>query len=328
MATETKEDPFDGFQSLIEDLTSRLLPRASLRMGIDQKDLRRRLDLRIESSTEINASVEIVEGGEHIVVVVNDALMLFYHKMLKVYVSSLGVEDNEKNEIENPTMSFDKIVKACKDLIDGFWNGKLLTTQGFRLEELSFAQSAILERLLRSCECFDVAHELGHAVIIISNDEVEEYEFAKSIVIDFLCNMVSMNETERNEMIEPWTEEICADLIGLDISLSQENVGPYLNWPNYKQWLCGGAEISHLLNMMLREYYDRMNLGSNILLTSTHPYDYLRWKALSTCPTKASISDRLKYGQRFGAFSLQVLNELFIKNSDGGYTSNKQYFQK
>jgi hypothetical protein len=309
----------DSLKGIIEDFLDRLLPIAASRIGIQPSDLKRKFNLRFESSNVINASIKTQDNWENFEITFNDALMLFYHKMLKVYVSTLGIKDDETNIAEKPTVSLHRIASVCEGLIEAYWAGKLLNKGGFRLEELGEGQTGILSHLVLSGECFDVAHELGHAVFGIMKGNVVEYSFAWKIVTDFVEGIPDLGSEEKLGLIEPWIEESCADLIGLQLCLAQPRTQPYNNWPHHKQWLCGGAEITVLLHMLLQEYYDRKTNGRNITLVSSHPHDYLRWKVIDSSPEKNTFTDNLKLGKHFGNFALGVLDCLFVRQQDGSY---------
>ena len=315
-----------SLRSIINDLVQRLVPGASARIGITQSQLNDKLYVKVEPSTEVNAFVEVSADRKTFQLVINDALMMFYHKLLKVYVGTLGVGNGPEDAIENPTIPFHEIVMTCKNLMQAFWDDEFLRTKSLGIDDLSPSQQELLSRLLMNCEAFDISHELGHVVIELENNHVKESQYANSKVVDFLNNIHELTSEDRAKIIGSWTDEICADLIGLDILLSQENSPPYSRWPHYKQWLAAGAEISNLLHMMLMEYNDYLTIGPKITLVSSHPHDYLRWKALSDSPTKAGIEDRLQFGRRFGHFSKEIMNELFLKTEDGGFVPNERYF--
>jgi hypothetical protein len=153
----------------------------------------------------------------------------------------------------------------------------------------------------------------------LSRTNPPEYSVAKRHVEEFLSKLPDLSNESKSEIIEPWTNEISADLIGLQLMLSQTPDPPYYNWENHKQWLCGGVEISHLMNLMLSEYYDRLNHGKQIRLVSSHPHDYLRWKAVSISEAKTSFADHLNLGKTFSRFTLDVLASCFKKTKSGLY---------
>jgi hypothetical protein len=313
-------DPLDGLRHTLEDMTCRLLPGAAKRLGIGYESLKPKVIMNLQSSTTVNAYVETLDGGKRFRITVNDRLLIFYHKMLKIFVSTIGIGENEKRAVERPRIPYKWIVSTCANLIQAYWDGTFFSRGGFLIEELGRGQAAILHRLLWSCECYDVAHELGHVVRRLSRTTPREYAVARKHVERFLDTFPELDGESKLEFIDPWTEELCADLIGLNLTLSQSNTDYFHNWANYKQWLCAGAEITHLLQWMLNEYRDRLNHGSKISLVSSHPHDYLRWKALSLSTEKASFSDRVNCGKMFGRFAMRVLDSVLKKTEKGEYT--------
>jgi|GEM_PF-5290966 len=308
-------------EQIIRDILKRMVPFAASRANLAEHDFEKRLRLNVNISSKINAFASPQNGWKTFSVIINNALMIFYHKMLKVYVSQLSIGDDEANAIEKPIIPFNEVVNVSKELMSAYWKGKLLAQKSFFLEEMGIGmgQLTLLSRLVRSCECFTVGHELGHAVFGIKRGYVPEYAIAKEFVNDFFDDIPDLEEKVKKLWVKPWTKEISADLIGLSLSLAQPNIDPYNSWPNYKQYLCGGAEISILLLWMLQEYYDRLHHGRKITLRSSHPYYYLRWKALNTSPEKEKFSDHVNFGKRFGLFAIRILDQIFSKIENGTY---------
>jgi hypothetical protein len=308
-----------SLQEIAQSILGLLSPIAATRAGIDAEDFHGRVRLDFRDSSVINAGVHSDDNWQSFSIVMNQALMIFYHKMLKVFASTIGIGKNEQEASERPTAPPKKILSVSKKLLIAFEEGTILRQKSFYAEELGKGQTAIVGRLVNACECFDIAHEIGHAIYGIKNKQVPEQALAVQSVVGFLADIQDLSQADKEALIEPWTEEICADLIGLNLTLSQPCVPPYNSWPNYKQYLCGGAEISHLLQMMIGEFIDRRHFGSRIALVSTHPHDYLRWKAISRSPDKAAITDNIGFGKMFGNFTMWILNSLFQKDERGEY---------
>lgn len=269
-------EPREGLKKIIKDIAGGMLPYAAARIGVPHDEFRKRLEVRLGRSKDINAYANAATTR----ITINEALMMFYHKMLKVFVITLSVGDKSSGILLKPTIPPEEILSVQKKLLQADLEDKLLKTKGFELKELNAGQRAVLARLVRSCECFAVGHELGHVVISRTKGNIPEYANGRRTVKDFLESIDDLSNAQRCELIEPWTNEICADLIGLQLSLAQPKTEPYSGWGNYKQWLCAGAEITRLLDMMRQEFDDRLNHGKMITFINTHPYDYLRWKAI------------------------------------------------
>jgi hypothetical protein len=303
-----------GMSQLVSDLGKRLLTPAAARIGIDPEKLQDRLTFVYgELSHSVNGYVRSFDNGCTFEIVLNVRLMIFLHKMVKVFVASVGVRTKRFPDAAKPK-PFGRIVSACKDLMDAFWEGRLHMQKGFWLAELGRNQIDLSEMLLQSCECFCLAHELGHIVIALSKEEVPEYAPARKLVEDFLHLLSELNEREKDQIVGPWTQEICADLIGLQLVLAQSSTRPYNAWDNFRQFLYGGAEAVLIFIGMLQEYYDKMHHGSKMTLVNTHPPALLRLKAIRSSPERTSFVDDAKIGGRCGVFATKVLSKVCGKS--------------
>jgi hypothetical protein len=262
-------------------------------------------------SEEINAYA----NPKIFAITINEALMIFYHKMLKVFASTLIAGDTQ---IQN-TMPTNKIVNVCQQLMQAYLENRLLKQKGLAIEDLDHNQSEVVSRLVRSCECFAVAHELGHIVIVQTKGNIAEYSIAKNAVEEFLNDFPDLPTEYKGKLIKPWTNEVCADLLGLQLSLSQPQTEPYNDWGYYEQWLSSGAQINRLLGLMLQEYEDRLTQGHKIAFCITHPHDYLRVDVLRKRSEQLNSSSDSDLGSMFGLFTTRLLDGIFIKTERGNY---------
>lgn len=309
-----------GMEKIIEDIGERLLPLAYTRAGIQVSDSKKRLRVVFKPviiSEDINAYYDPDKNE----ITVNDHLMVFYHKMLKVFVAMLTVGVRKTSTLDKVTIPSGRILSACRELMQAYCEKKLMAQEGFQLSKLGEGQKAVLCRLVRSCECFDVGHELGHFVIKNTKADIAEHTTATKTVKDYLEGRADLCTNVKLKLIKPWSNEICADLIGLQLSLAQSNTEPYNHWENYKQWLCAGAEISLLLMWMFEEFEDRLKYGSNIPPSETHPPGDLRREAIrSSSGTLSPSEEPFDFGKTFSTFANGLLEELLTKTKDGHYT--------
>jgi len=151
-------------KSIIREMAGRLTPHVSSIIGMSQKEIKKRLSVNLRPttlSTEFNAE----SNPKTFSITINEALMLYYHKVIKVFVSTLSVGNNRTGIIQKSTVSPDKITAVCKELMQAYKDNTLLSQKGFLLEELNDGQSTVLSRLVETCEYFAVAHEFGHIII-------------------------------------------------------------------------------------------------------------------------------------------------------------------
>lgn len=294
---------------IIKEIGDALLPIAADRMGFPLKILKKRMRIRLRRtnySSEINADI----NNSASIINVNEALMIFYHKMLKVFAATLKV-GIIKNGIKGKiTISPDRVASVFDKLAQAYLEGRILTQKGFSLWDLEEGQQTVTHRLVNGCECFAVAHELGHAIIINSKNEVNEYIKAERIIREFLSSINELAEKQKSKLIKPWTNEICADLIGLNLSLAQPK-RLYKDWENYQDWLFAGAEINRMLDWMLNAFEFRLNGESEYFFSFTHPPDFLRLQALRSClGTDFSITG-FDIGSNFFYFASGILDHIF-----------------
>jgi hypothetical protein len=243
---------------------------------------------------------------------------MFYHKMVKVFVSTIGIGEDEEHATERPIEPFDRVVVVCKGLMEAFWDKRLLTQGGFWFSQVGKVQMFLTERLVHCCECFIMAHELGHVMMVFSKEEVAEYAVAREIVDGYMSFVLGLDDDAKSRMAKAWTEEICADLIGLQLSLAQPKTErPYKAWRNHKQMLYGGAEIALVLPAMLEEYHWKVHQGGpriRVSPVSNHPPNLLRLKAIRSSEERPAFSQEDRpyrdFGGRCGAFAKDILSRM------------------
>jgi hypothetical protein len=96
--------------------------------------------------------------------------------------------------------------------------------------ELNLGQNIITHRLVASCESFAVGHEFGHIILNKTKGKIVEYTDSIKVVQNFLSQIKDLTDKEKSELLEPWVEEICADRIGLQLSLSRFNSKSFKDW--------------------------------------------------------------------------------------------------
>jgi hypothetical protein len=304
---------------IIKDIAKRLIPPAAIRLGIPAKEVQKRLSinfLRTNLSKEINAYVKPSTFS----ITISEALMIFYHKMLKVFVSTLDVGYINTQIVEKRKFPPGRILKECKKLLQAYSENKLFEEGAFLLEELTEGQSIVLSYLVDSCEYFAVAHELGHIITMQTKGKIGEYSLAKDTVEEFLSKIPDLGKKDKLMLIKPWTNEICADLTGLQLSLSQSPTKRNKHGYDNKQWFSSGAQIALLLNFMLQEYEDRLNNGRKVSFDSTHPHDSLRVVAIRKRAKELHSLGPYDVGKIFGHFVVGMLDDIFVKTESGDYT--------
>jgi len=316
----TRDESRDGLIRTVTEISERLLPYAAPRVGIAREDLEKRFKrARLVFSSDVNGYVCSRDNWQTFEVLLNRGLMMFYHKMVKVFVGgNIGIGKGESHAIEKP-LEFSRAISTCKALMEAFWEDRLEDQGGFWFAEFGETQMCMTAALVHCCECFTLAHEWGHAVIRLSNGKLVELATAKKLVEGFLSSISGLSAEERGRWLEYWTEEIAADLIGLHLSLELPDMHPFDNCANYKQWIYGGAEIALILIAMLEAYHDKIHHGPKMTLVRSHPPGLLRLKAIRLSPERSTFSDDLRFGQRCGAFAKKVLAECGPISEDSSF---------
>jgi hypothetical protein len=286
-------------EKIIKDIAKAMRPLAASKIGISENELSKTLSVSLGINDEINAYAD--KRGRYIVI--NGSLMVFYHKMLKVFCATLSVGDKNTGIMYKPTIHPEKIASIMENLLKADLEKKLIKTEGLYGTQLNVLQLQIENQLRHCCECFAVGHELGHIIITRRKSDVPEMKTAEIMVEEFLKPINGLKESDKSDLLKEWTEEICADLLGLQLILSIPEIEPYKRWANYKSLLCSGAEISRTLDLMRQEYADKLNNGNMITLVSSHPHDYLRLKAIRSSPEYALSNAPPSYGKKFYEFS-------------------------
>ena len=295
---------------VLDEMAQQLLPRVAARVGVSVDELRSRITIQLGTAPDVNGYTATFDG--HTVIVINIALMNFLFKMVKVFVASLGIGEDEEHAIERPLPQAE-VVSVCKALMDAFWEGRLNQQAGFWLADLGEAQIRVVTRILRLCESFALAHEFGHVIAQLLTEPVPEEAAARRFVTEFLETLPDLEETARSRMMGPWTEELCADLVGLNLVLSLSSTEPYCRHSRPERYLFDGIEVFHILQTMLTEYRDRSAHPTNITLGPSHPHGLLRARAArrTRSAAGASSTEGFQMGTTCYRFMKKVLSDIF-----------------
>jgi hypothetical protein len=201
------EEAHQGLKGIIRDLSKRLVPYAALRIGIDPVELESRLkSARLEPSPDFNGCVQTSDNWKTFEIVINEGLMMFYHKMVKVFVASVRVRDTQDDSTHG-SIEPTRIVSVCRRLIEAYFQGRLFTQAGFSFDDFGKAKVLMTTALVHCCECFAIAHEFGHLVVQLSKTKLPEHATAKKLVEDFLQLFSTLDGNMKARFVAPWTEE-------------------------------------------------------------------------------------------------------------------------
>jgi len=140
-----------GLEPILKEFADSLFPCAADRLCILVSKLKKRLPIRLRPtrySTEINADFSKARSEIN----VNEALFIFYHKMLKVFAVTLNVGFNDTKIIEKTSIPWKTVVLITDNLIRAYLEDRILLQGGFKLEELTEGQETVAGLLREGCE--------------------------------------------------------------------------------------------------------------------------------------------------------------------------------
>lgn len=294
--SEHKAD--QAFNTLARRLADQLIPHAAKKAGIQSNDLRRRLlAVNLIHSPVVNGSTYSYDGWKTCQIDIYTGLMIFFHKMIKSFVSRIEIEGDSGRRLEMTKMPLEDMALMAKQLIRGFWEGNLLQTESYQLTHLSGAQILFLGPLLTFAERFVVAHEFGHIVIHL-NDYVAELDRSVFMMDYILSHENEFKLLDRDVVSKRWGEEIASDTIGLQLSLDCED-------EIFARILVySAAELVLVMLNMLEVYYVK-TIGK---LNSTHPPSRLRLDALRAIVDKSTPPWALEMGKAFEHVGEEIIS--------------------
>ena len=197
-----------------------LLPHAAKLIGINSKELRRRLTkVHIITDSQVQCFVRTMDR-KTFEIGINDGFIGFLGVMAAVLLTRAVIEGDG-----HPTIPFEEILPIADEFMRGYWAEEIIYHPGLAAIQLNDIQDKLYSAVLGESIGFALAHELGHIVIELSSArKADEYKKGVEIVKKFLADTyqhdgIIMGPIDMDKLEQHWADEIGADLIGLKLLL-------------------------------------------------------------------------------------------------------------
>lgn len=285
-----------GLSKIVKDAAHEMLPAVSERLHCKSDNLTHRLtSVGMIEHPEVNGFVKTADNWRTFEIFLNVGLMMFFHKISKMFASRIGVMGQDMNPSEHPSIPYEEMVRVAKKLMESFWSNNLLNTVGFYSIQLSLNQNIFAGILLHFAEKFVVAHELGHVTINLSPQYPSEYEYALT-----LLNDIHIEAFQRD--VEQWAEEIASDLIGLQLTVSTEND----DIQRMKALL--GAEFVFIVQNMLEQYFEKKFRENPPI--GTHPPSKLRLALIRKAVGQSNPEGVFQVGKALESMADDIISKI------------------
>lgn len=261
-----------------------LIPYVARKMGKRNDELKKCLTkLILIESPVLNGYVKTKDNWKTFQIHVSWGLMIFIHKMIKLFLCRMSVT-NGHCIVDEARISDEEMLSAAERLMQAFWRGTFFQTPSISLTDLSKSQIELSTYLLHYAECFVIAHEFGHVLIETCPEKIRKELLTASAAIESRNKGIKISQTKHvgvgeKTLLESWTKELTADLLGLKLCLEQrdDDIG--------RMVIRSSAELVFIFMLMLEKFYEK-STGQNYWLHErdrgmTHPPTVLRLEFLS-----------------------------------------------
>lgn len=288
-----------------------LMPHVAKKMGIKYDKLSLFVNnIGLNKDLTINASLAPTNKRETFQISINRGLILFIYKMLLLLISRMEVVDNDNKIIEKTSISDEEMIRVAKRLMTAFWtdlNSKdtFIKTIGIELFKLTKAQIELSASIQHYAECFAIAHEFGHAIIEKCPGKVQLEFYTVSAALESRINpffeIYKFKEREKNEVLNKWTIELTADLIGLKLCLE------LVDDDIIKIVVFASAEFTFLMMYMLDIFREKKTGKRYFYGTISHPPLELRLEFLHSYADRLEL---LQLGKSFRQLSEYIISKV------------------
>jgi len=289
-----------GHREIVVEFVQELLPYTAARIGITLQELEHRLlETTLLPLSSMNGRTYSLDNWRTFRIEINLGLMVLIHSMSKMFACNVTSEPDAK---EKGVFSFKEIVSTATSWIHAFWRQQFVLHPSIDLARLN-ADEWVLSAVIRdSAERFVIAHELGHVVIKMKSNNVPEWERAQLEVRRHYYKRRGFEDPGQKNVLKRWTEEIAADLIGLDLCH-----GPHPGSFSIDHEFLG-IETLLVMQTMLENVYERTNgrAPTHIYPPSRYRLDVLRRRVDDLVPQRI-FSD---IGRGMEKFSNQILDAM------------------
>ncbi len=215
-------DPGELDDSVLQDMLDKLLPHVAGRLRTRPHDLNAKLEIHISEEQIINGCTYPEDDGEGFTIEIAWGLLIFFHKIIKLFVSRMSVRDDDEI-IEETRISEEHMLETSRRLLNGFFDGTIFNLPSIPLSNLTKSQILLSGYLLYFAELFVVGHELGHIIINTDLEKAKREILIASASTEernrtFLDD-IGIEETKKEIAMRRWPRELAADMIGLQLCM-------------------------------------------------------------------------------------------------------------
>ena len=292
-----------AMNKIVVDIAKEMLPHAASTLGIQIGSFRDRLtNVEMVETPEVNGFAKSSDGWRTFQIGINLGLMMFFHKMTKVFASVIGVMGEDGRPKESPTIPFTEVVAASRRLVKAFWEERLMHEQGFQLVQLSDSQITMASMLLHYAESFTVAHELGHIILNVSPQVRAELTAGTGIVRGILEDITGMNDGDKTRLVEKWGNEIASDLLGLQLAIEHAKDS------HKKVLIYSSVELVFLMQEILEAYLEKV--AGTKPISDTHPPSSFRLGSLRAAVRSGNPPQIFQIGEAFETLSEKIIEQI------------------
>ena len=284
----------NALNRLLIDMTMDLLPHVAQRVDMKTSDLEARLKrVTLRPLPDVNGYV-LSSDGRTFEIAVDLGLMMLLHNMSKVFASRMTTTREE------PGISPENTIVVARKYMRAFCDKKMPAGGEFYFTQLSDEEVNLALLILHHAERFVIAHELGHVESILSkrrNDTI----FGPYVSDILLKDTPELKISEPN-LVRKWSDEIAADVIGIDILFLSEKEDALS-----RMWMYLGAEFFLIVLNMLEVFYKRYR---NELLPQSHPPGLARVEVLRLLMKQGNPPEVLQAGEALEQLADWILAEV------------------
>ncbi len=296
----------DALNDIVVTMAKNLMPLAAIKAGLSKEAFAsgfKRAGMVRDRS--VNGYARSSDNWRTFEIGINEGLMLFLHKMVKIFASRISFL--EKSGLPAKELSIPRLQAkpAVERLMKAFWDGDAMSGFGFKLVDLPDDQVLIAAHLLEHGECFVVGHEMAHIAINIPNTKMPDLDAMVSWVGSNLAPIeteAGASHTEMRDLARRWGEEVYADYLGVDLlvsSLPKDEAGQ-------RVLAFSSAQLVLIIVMMLETYYQR-HYTKDVPLGG-HPPGLFRLRCLQLLIGRNNPPQVLQIGQFFEKVANEFLS--------------------
>jgi hypothetical protein len=277
-----------GLNDIVVDMADRLMAETAHKTGLSENTLRSRLvKVGMVDLEGVNGYTRTSDGWKTFEIGINMGLMIFFHKMIKVFASRMSVLDESGRPSSKYKIPALDTASAARRLMRAFWEGDLTSTHGFRLADLADHQVEISQSFLDYAEWFVVAHEMAHIVINLTREKpANQLDDIVSWVRSSLRDVAGAAE-----IALLWGEEIYADYIGFGLQVSSIPK----NHSFERIMAFSSAQLVLIMQMMLEDFH-KTYYGQDAPI-SEHPPSLFRLESLRALVRRGNPPELMEMGE-------------------------------